>query len=168
MGRDPTGMGAAFVFGYGSLLEQGAGVPCRLQGHRRHWGVAMDNRRTVPGYKYFLDAAGGRPAVYVAFLDAVPDGASSVGGVAFAVDADGLAALDARERNYTRVDVTARVDADLGGPVWAYLGSDDGRARYAAGARAGTTVVARAYLDGVRAGFAARGLAFEADPLEVP
>src|SRR3954468_4926079 len=168
MGRDPTGMGAAFVFGYGSLLEQAAGVPCRLQAPRRRWGVAMDNRRTIPGYKYFLDAAGGRPVVYVTFLDAVPDTASSVGGVAFAVEADGLAALDARERNYTRVDVTARVDADLGGPVWAYLGSDVGRARYAAGARAGTAVVARAYLDGVRAGFSARGLAFEADPLEVP
>src|SRR3954452_1226607 len=168
MTRDPTGMGAAFVFGYGSLLERATGAPCRLRAHRRHWGVAMDNRRTIPGYKYFLDTAGGRPAVYVTFLDAVPDAAASVGGVAFAVDGLALAALDARERNYERVDVTVQVSADLGGPVWAYLGSDAGRARYAAGVRTGTAVVARAYLEGVRAGFAARGLAFEADPLEVP
>ena len=60
------------------------GVPCRLRGQRRGWGVAMDNRRTLPGYRYFLDpATGERPAVYVAFLDIRPDAGARVDGVVF-------------------------------------------------------------------------------------
>jgi cation transport regulator ChaC len=162
-------MPTAHVFGYGSLLQGGAGTPCRLAGHRRRLGVAMDNRRTVPGYKYYLDAAtGGRPAVCVAFWDLVPDPASSVLGIAFAVADGDLEALDARERNYRRVEVSGRLDADLGGPVWAYLGLASSRERYARAARDGRAVVARAYLEGVRSGFAAAGLAFEADPVEIP
>jgi cation transport regulator ChaC len=93
-------MDPAFVFAYGSLLAGADGVPCRLAGHRRRFGVAMDNRRTLPGYKYFLDAAtGARPAVFVAFLDVVEDPAASVQGVAFPVTAAGLAGGDDRERN---------------------------------------------------------------------
>jgi cation transport regulator ChaC len=163
---------AAFVFGYGSLLGRASGVPCRLAGHRRRWGVAMDNRRTIPGYKYFLDAATGeRPEVYVAFLDVAPEAGASTCGLAFEVDDAGLEALDARERNYRRVDVRGGLDAELGAPVWAYLGLDDARERYAEGVRTGTAVVSRAYLDGVRAGFAAHGMLeeFEAStPLEAP
>jgi hypothetical protein len=147
----------------------GTGTPCRLAGHRRRLGVAMDNRRTLPGYKYYLDAATGeRPAICVAFLDLVPDPAASVAGVALTVTDGGLEALDARERNYRRVDVSDRLDADLGGPVWAYIGLEDSRERYERAAREGQAVVARAYLDGVRAGFAAAGLAFDAGPVEVP
>jgi cation transport regulator ChaC len=164
-------MDPAFVFGYGSLLEGGTGTPCRLAGHRRRFGVAMDNRRTLPGYKYFLDAATGeRPPVFVAFLDLLPDPGAGVDGVAIPVDGARLAALDDRERNYRRVDVTAQLEADLGGPVWAYMGLVDARERYARGVAAGAAVVARGYVDGVRAGFAAHGLDFDAgmDALELP
>lgn len=157
-------MDPAFVFGYGSLLERGEGVPCRLEGHRRRWGVAMDNRRTIPGYKYFLDPAGGRPEVFVTFLDAVADPRAACAGLAFPVDPAALAELDARERNYRRVDVTGAVDADLGGRVWAYLGLEEARERYEAGVRAGTAVVSRAYVEGVRARFEAFGLAFDTEP----
>ena len=158
-------MDRSFVFGYGSLLAAGDGSPCRLAGHRRVWGVAMDNRRTIPGYKYFLDPDGGRPAVHVAFLDVVPDGDGSVAGVAFEVP--DIWAVDARERNYARVEVTAMLDADLGAPVWAYSGLPEARERYARAAAGGTAVVSRAYLEGVRAGFAAHGWAFDTAP-EVP
>ena len=158
-------MGRALVFGYGSLLVAGEGRPCRLAGHRRVWGVAMDNEQTIPGYKYFLDPDGGRPAVHVAFLDAVPDGDGAVEGVVFEVpDVD---VVDARERNYARVDVTERLDLDLGAPVWAYLGLDAARERYAGAVAAGTAVVSRAYLEGVRAGFARFGLPFDTPP-DVP
>jgi cation transport regulator ChaC len=162
---------SAFVFAYGSLLHGGTGDPCRLRDHGRRWGVAMDNRRTIPGYKYFLDAAtGARPEVHVAFLDVVAEPGASTCGVVIPVDDAGLAALDARERNYRRVDVRAHVSADPGGPVWAYLGLDAARKRYADAVRAGTAVVSRAYVDGVRAGFEAAGLDFDADtePLAVP
>ena len=160
-------MDRAFVFGYGSLVQGAAGVPCRLAGHRRRWGVAMDNRRTIAGYKYFLEPGGGRPDVFVSFLDAVPEPGASCIGLAFPVDTAALGELDARERNYRRVDVTAIVDADLGGRVWAYRGLEEARERYEAGVRAGTAVVSRAYAEGVRAGFAAFGLDFDTEP-EVP
>src|ERR1041384_4215239 len=98
----------ALVFGYGSLAGPGAGRPLRLGGWRRVWGVAMDNRVTIPGYKYFLDGAGGRPAVCVGFLDVVPDPAAWVDGVVFEVAE--LGGLDARERNYARVAVSRALD----------------------------------------------------------
>jgi hypothetical protein len=112
----------------------------------------MDNSRDLPGYKYFVDAGTGeRPDVYVAFLDLADDPGSAVNGVAFPVAGDALAALDRRERNYERRDVTEHVDADppIGGRVWAYFGSAAAHERFARG----NAVISRAYLDLVRAGF---------------
>ena len=161
-------MAPAFVFGYGSLLDDATGTLCRLQGWRRRFGVAMDNRRTIPGYKYFLDArTGARPEVFVAFLDVVPEPGAVVEGIATEVAAAELAALDDRERNYARVDVSRALDLELGGPVWAYSGLPEARVRYAAAVAAGRAVVARAYVDDVRAGLAAHGLALDTVP-EVP
>jgi cation transport regulator ChaC len=134
------------VFGYGSLSVVG-GRPCVLRDHRRGWGVAMDNRRTIPGYKVYVDPeTGERPAVYVAFLSIWPEPGAHVEGVAFEVDDTALAALDARERNYDRCDVSGLVEPETGARVWAYVGSAAGRERYAAGRAAGTAVVAKEYL----------------------
>jgi cation transport regulator ChaC len=134
------------VFGYGSLTLAG-GRRCVLRDHRRGWGVAMDNRVTIPGYKFYVDPeTGDRPAVYVAFLSIWPEPGARVEGVAFAVDDAALALLDARERNYERRDVTALVEPATDGRVWAYVGSAAGRERYDAGRAAGTAVVAREYL----------------------
>jgi cation transport regulator ChaC len=140
------------VFGYGSLSAEAAGVECCLHDHRRDWGVAMDNRETIPGYKIYLDAeTGERPAVEVAYLSIDPAPGQRVDGVAFAVTDEELAALDARERNYVRHDVSDLVDAALGGRIWAYVGSAAGRLRLARGRRRGTAVVARGYLEKVGA-----------------
>jgi gamma-glutamylcyclotransferase (GGCT)/AIG2-like uncharacterized protein YtfP len=137
-----------YVFVYGSLLGVAVSAPCVLRDHARGWDVAMDNRRTIPGYKYYLDEDGGRPAVYVTFLAIRPQPGASVSGAVFAVDDAMLGALDRRERNYDRRDVSDLVDVD--GRVWAYVGSRAGRARCAAGRAAGTAVVARQYLAEVR------------------
>src|SRR3954454_13961884 len=100
------------VFGYGSLVS-GGGERRVLRDHRCGWRVAMDNRETIPGYKFYVDPeTGERPAVYVAFLSIWPEAGARVEGVAFAVDDAGLAALDARERNYDRVEVTGLVEPD--------------------------------------------------------
>lgn len=180
-----------FVFAYGSLVqdrggvgapggavrrdrtgasvteELGPGAPLReayLRGHRRTWGVAMENALSLPGYKYYLDAAdGSRPDVFVTFLDLVEEPGARVNGALLPVDAELLAALDRRERNYARRDVTSVVElVTPGGPdavkparVWTYFGKDDARRRARDGRRVGRGVVHRAYLDGVRAGFAA-------------
>ena len=159
--------GAAWIFGYGSLLSRPRAVvrpsmdgeaPCALHGHRRRWDVAMDNRRTIPGYKVYLDAAtGAQPPVYVTFLDIAPDADAWVNGLVFPVDAAMLPSLDRRERNYERRDVTDSLDADVGARVWAYFGREDARRRYEAGMASGTAVISRAYHDNVLRDFASFG-----------
>jgi hypothetical protein len=140
---------------------------------RREWGVAMDNRVDLPGYKCYLDGDGRRPAVFVCFLDVRECAGQRVAGVCLPVVEAELAALDRRERNYERVEVTRRVavaaapvgDAQPAGAsrglaggarVWTYVGSVDGRARFAAGRAAGTAVIDAGYLAAVTAGL--RGL----------
>ena len=109
----------------------------------------MDNRETIPGYKYFLDAAGARPEVFVD----VPEPRAAPGRGAPAsrssVSADELEALDARERNYARVEVTSRstpTSAAACTRTWAA----EARARSTREGR----VVARAYLEAGPAGLA--------------
>ena len=157
----------AFVFGYGSLAAQTALQPTRqpraegfvtdLRGFVRRWGVAMDNRRDLPGYKFYASPAGGRPAVNVCFLDIFgAAGDASVNGLCLPIDAASLARLDDRERNYVRLDVTPAVDA-RGARVWAYVGSDRGRERFADGVRTGRAVIAADYLRAVDNAFRALG-----------
>ena len=142
-----------FVFGYGSLVAEHPGCHvARLRSHRRIWGVAMDNDADVPGYKsYRLRADGSRPRVHVAFLDVEPDPFNAVTGICMPVDAHRLRALDDRERNYRRVDMT---DAVVGarGRVWVYSGSVAGRGRLRDGLARGRAAVSREYLDDVLAG----------------
>jgi hypothetical protein len=138
------------VFGYGSLPAEEAGLECRLHDHGLGWDVAMDNREVIAGYKVYVDPyTGARPAVEVAYLSITPQAGASVDGVAFPVSDAKLAKLDRRERNYVRRDVTELVDHDLGGRIWAYVGSLPGRLRLARGRRRGTAVVSRGYLEKV-------------------
>ena len=165
-----------YVFGYGSLLPRLApGIPCVLHEYRRGWDVAMKNRVTVPGYKYYADpATGERPDVFVAFLNIRPEPGSRVSGVAFEVDPREFPALDRRERNYARRDVTELIEGEVPGRVWAYVGTPAARRRLARGVAAGTAVVSREYLDAVRAGLHSNDPGvleeFEAttDPLDLP
>ena len=158
------------MFGYGSLVAPGrvtldrtvraGGFVTDLRGMVRGWGVAMDNRRDLPAYKYYLDPAGGRPAVHVAFLDIrmADDPEATVNGLCLPVDAATLDALDLRERNYTRVEVTDQIAADAGGtPVFTYVGSVAGRERLRHARAGGTAVIHAGYLESVRAGFQALG-----------
>jgi gamma-glutamylcyclotransferase (GGCT)/AIG2-like uncharacterized protein YtfP len=140
-----------YVFGYGSLVGNQHRVAV-LHGHRRVWGVAMDNRVVIPDYKIFETPDGRRPAVDVTFLDLVPDPAGAVNGALLEVDEAALAVLDRRERQYERVDVTAHLE-DPPGRVWTYVGRAEGRARV----REGRPVVQRAYVELVERGFRALG-----------
>ena len=136
-----------YVFGYGSLAARG-GWTCELRGHRRRWGVAMDNSRTIAGYKYYVDApTGERPSVFVAFLDVqAADDGDAVNGVAVPAYPEELASLDRRERNYTRTDVTDAVEPRPGpGRVWTYAGSAEARGRRDRGLDEGSLVVSAEY-----------------------
>lgn len=160
-------VGREFVFGYGSLAAladgpvpsrtpRAEGFVCDLRGYRRQWGVAMDNRRDLPGYKHYTDQLGRRPAVFVCFLDLERDPRGSVNGLCLPVDRSRLAALDERERNYERVDVSASVDAG-GAHVWAYIGARDARLRMRWAVAAHRAVIDGRYLEMVADGFRALG-----------
>ncbi len=164
------------VFGYASLLidmrREGEEL-AMLQGYRRTWNVATDNTRTLPGYKIYLEpGTERRPEVFVTFLNLVPDARASVAGVLFPVDEEALAALDGRERNYRRIEVGERIGEVVEGRVWTYVGTPEAEARFLEGAASGRAVVNAAYLERVRAGFAAAGpealAAFEASTDAVP
>ncbi|MEX0993675.1 MAG: gamma-glutamylcyclotransferase family protein [Solirubrobacterales bacterium] len=157
---------ATYVFGYGSLVTVGGRRPSRdpdgqdpdryvtdLLGMRRTWGVAMDNTCTIPGYKYYVDrATGERLELSVAFLDLVEHSTIAVNGLCFRIEPDELSALDERERNYARIDVTDRVALPLG-RVWTYLGSEAGRQRFDTGKKNGWAAIERGYRDAVEEGF---------------
>jgi cation transport regulator ChaC len=166
LGRAPR----EFVFGYGSLVTSDPGLPTRafhqdgfvadLWDFRRCWGVAMNNRVTVPGYKYYLDERGDRPDVSVAFLDIRPARGEAVNGLCLPVSEDQLARLDQRERNYIRRDVTAFCDLPAGDlRVWTYLGSAAGRRRFTIARSAGRAAIDRAYLDAAISAFKRLGRA---------
>jgi hypothetical protein len=146
------------VFGYASLVA-GAGRPAVLPGYRRVWGVAMDNRVALPGYKVYEEPGGRRPEVDVAFLDLVDDPGGSVNGVLLEVDEVMLAALDHRERQYRRRDVTTSLGSgdQVPGVVWTYVGQEAGRSRVTRGRVTGSVVIQRAYRDFVEDGFAVAG-----------
>ena len=130
-----------------------AGLIVDLPGFRRAWGVAMDNRVGIPGYKYYVDpVTGSRPEVFVAFLDIEPSEPDAVNGICVPVTAGQLDALDRRERQYVRIDIAERMPMPEG-PVWVYVGSGPGRARRLEGDRTGTTVVVREYRAGVERAF---------------
>lgn len=147
-----------YVFGYASLAAARRGVPARLEGYRRVWGVAMDNRVDVPGYKsYRRFSDDSRPDVHVAFLDIVEQPGGAIEGLLLGVDDVSLLALDERERNYDRIDVTAAVP-EAPGRIWTYRGSDQGRRRLRAGLRDNRAVVDVEYVRAVRATFIALGV----------
>jgi hypothetical protein len=132
-----------WVFAYGSLSGDPLARAAVLRGGRVGWGVAMDNAVAIPGYKVWEDASTGRrPDVRVAFVDLELDGGDAEVEGAL-VPAPDLPQLDRRERQYRRVDVSARVHpAPADATVWAYVGRPEARAR----ARRPPVVVPRAYL----------------------
>ena len=114
----------------------------------------MENRRTLAGYKYYLDAkTRERPDVFVVFLNIAARKGAQVNGVILPVDAAELSSLDTRERNYSRVNVSAALEEPVAGEVWAYIGTEGARARYERGAREHRTLISREYYDQVRSQF---------------
>jgi len=160
-----------YVFGYASLVGLREGysadleetpLPGRLRGFRRRWGVAMNNWEGDGGAKHFVDRASGeRPRIRVAYLDIYEDAGCAVNGLALPVDRERLEAIDAREVNYERVELTAAFEPDGGRGalpdpprVFAYVGLDAARERCRQGAEDGDAFVSRDYAQGVRHAFA--------------
>ncbi len=151
-----------YVFGYASLvaLSDPGTLPGRLRGYRRFWGVAMNNWEGGEGAKHWLDAeTGERPRIRVAYLDLCEREGSATNGLVLPVDEDRLTALDAREINYRRVNVTAAFEPLAPGlsarsrRVYAYLGLDAARKRCRQGSAEGNIFVSGDYVASVRHAF---------------
>ena len=114
----------------------------------------MDNSVDLPGYKHYVDRR--RPAprgdgLLPRHRRAIPAPWSTASRCAVGVDE--LPALDARERNYERCEVTGQLDVALDGRVWAYSGTRAGRVRAERGRRERRLAVASDYHERVMAGF---------------
>jgi cation transport regulator ChaC len=150
----------AYVFGYGALVAQRAPGQAlhTLRGVERRWQVAMDNRLDLPGYKYYVEPCTGvRPDVSVTFLDLARRPGGAVDGVLLEVDDGALARLDARERSYRRVQVSAHVTPQPAGPVHVYVGSRAARRRFAEALEQSRAVIDAGYADAVEAAFRSAG-----------
>jgi len=156
----------AYVFGYGSLADLSAPlrvedealhpVVGRLHGFRRHWGVAMNNWEAPEAAKHYLDPVSGeKPHLRVAYLDIEEKDGATVNGLAVPVNASRLAALDARELNYERFEVSTAFRPTTPGRVYAYRGSGPARQRCQTGAEHGDVVISQEYLDRVQRAFTA-------------
>ncbi len=171
------------MFGYASLVAlEGRAVLGRLRGYRRFWGAAMNNWEGGEEAKHWLDReTGERPRIRVVYLDIHEDAGCAVNGLALPVNRERLDALDAREVNYERVELTAAFEpagargALPGSPrVFAYLGLTQARERCRRAAAEGDAFVSRDYAQGVRCAFAglAPGALVEfdrtTDPLPFP
>ena len=98
-----------YVFGYGSLVGAVHGpLPATLAGWRPAWIVGSDTSSHPE--REFRDPEGRPYDGVVAVLGIEPVPGAACPGAVFAVDADALPALDRRERNYERRDVTDLVD----------------------------------------------------------
>lgn len=158
----------AFVFGYGSLVEENESllhdgvaypaVPGRLPGFTRLWGVAMNNWEAAPSKKHFVDPCTRRPPhVRVAFLDVEEHIGATVNGLAIPVDVAGLVELDAREVNYERIEVTSIFEPHLPLHVFAYEGTTEARRRCRSDSSGDEICVSADYLATVRRAFSRLG-----------
>ena len=146
----------AYVFGYASLVAvpEPDSLPGRLHGYRRFWGAAMNNWEGGEEAKHFLDReTGERLRIRVAYLDLKLDAECAVNGIAIPVDEERLTALDAREINYERIEVSESFEPALPHPVYTYIGLDAARERCRLGVAEGNACVSRDYAGSVRQAF---------------
>lgn len=159
-----------YVFAYGSLVAEhvlgppegstarAAPVWGELVGWARRWNVAMENLAPESDDKFFAEEeTGRRPDVFGVWLNVDRAPGVRCNGLALPVDEEALRALDRRERNYARIEVTDDFRPGLGHPVWTFTGRAAARERFRRGHAAGRAFVSGRYRERVEAGFAAGG-----------
>src|SRR5262249_55935774 len=131
-------------------------LPALLHGWKRYWNVGSDND-SHPERR--IRESNGTPFNgVVAVLGITSAGAPyECNGVVFPVTADDLAKLDARERNYRRVDITQAVTFNGMPPnsvVFTYVPLQSAIDRLATARESGREIaIRRGYFDLVREGF---------------
>jgi len=118
-----------FIFGYGSLINKESATKtlgrrifdeeillCELNGYTRIWGVV--NIVIVSNYME-------NKPVNAVFLDIRSQPGKSVNGVLMEITLDELERMDAREKNYIRIDVTNNLNTTINNrnsKVFTYVG----------------------------------------------
>jgi len=161
-----------YIFGYGSLvdikslkiflgrdrLSSDDWQFYRLSSYRRIWNVAMDNQVDLPGYKYYIDPKTQiRPDVSVTFLNVYLQPESSIDGLLFQVSPNELKHVDRRERNYSRIDVSDKVNIAVDGKVWLYCGLPKSVERHEKAYKENKAVIAKNYSELVFDAFKTHG-----------
>ena len=169
-----------WIFGFGSIvniesLERTLGRKIvdadyeftELQNYRREWNVAMNNNHSISGYKRYFHRfhegeanSGGVVDGYIAFLGLRQCEKSNVNGIIFKVEEDELLALDQREKNYRRVDVSNYVNnlrADR--VLYCYMPSEEGLQRYIEGEKMNKLFISVGYERSVEDAFKKAGKA---------
>jgi hypothetical protein len=114
----------------------------------------MDNTVDLPRYKYYVDKrTGERPNIFVTFLNIIRSPGDKIGGVLFPVSQSDLALLDERERNYRRIDVSHKIDIEVPGAVWTYIGLAGSEKNFWQGLRKNAVVISREYYQRVYNGY---------------
>jgi cation transport regulator ChaC len=149
-----------FIFGYASLIDKSSlertldrpladrdgPFLAELAGHRRDWNVGSD-RRSHPERR-LVDRDGGEFTGTLIYLGLVPDTAACCIGAVLRVSHKDLSRLDLRERNYTRIDVTADVTwvgKPKGCTVYTYTPSDTAMKRCETAIDAGRAAIRAGY-----------------------
>ena len=161
-------MSGVWVFGYGSLVSPesfghtlGRGFhrgvdfhPAVLRGHGRRWHYGV---MSLVGRSDEHDGST-RSWTIVALGIAAADGETTNGVIGWVAD-DELPSLDARERNYDRVDVTDLTDVSrpVEGRIVTYVPQREPIAHYEAARDRGEAAVERRYWDLVDGAFAELG-----------
>ncbi len=164
--------GDNFVFGYGSLMNLdklkkylGRDLTfeldfkiCGLRNFRRCWNIAMDNSLNLPNYKYYIEVeTGNRPESFITFINIRPNQGKAISGILFRVSHQDLKKLDRRERNYQRIDVTKRIEEQVEGKVWTYIGLKEAEQRYEQGLKQNKGMIAQDYIDSIHYAYGSWG-----------
>lgn len=165
-----------YVFGYGSLVSpksfsssllrnswDGDDFPlATLRGYRRIWNVAMDNSKTISGYKRYSDVNDPQsfPACFVSFINIEESDADEITGVIAEVSENEMALLKKRERNYFLKEVTESIlHAPVDGRVYTFIGSEEAKVRFDRGLKSNTSVISADYESFIEDAFRTRGAA---------
>lgn len=168
-GSGASGSGATtWVFGYGSLVSPASlgstlgrpvtpgvdVVEAELAGYGRRWNYGVGHVAA-----HWLDTAGEAHDCTIVALGIELSAHEDVNGMAVRVDADELARLDRRERDYDRLDVTdlIRTVRPVDGTVVTYVPRPAAVDRYRQARDAGTAAIEQRYWNLVDSAFAALG-----------
>ena len=160
-----------YVFGFGSLVDPSSfsksikreewfveNFPlATLKDYKRVWDVAMDNDRSILGYKRYKTIEE-YPHCFVTFLNIKPSETDEVIGTIVEVNKDEFALLIKMEKNYFPKNVTESiVHSPIDGSVFAFIGTSEAKKRFNSRTQHKPAVISKSYFELVENAYRSRG-----------